>query len=79
MKAVYCLVSASFAWLAKGGSLFEGRRISTDKMKEPDFHDYHLLLDEQDKQILAVEDDVGARAQHLAEPQEQQLRIRSAQ
>jgi hypothetical protein len=27
-----------------------------------DFLDYHLLLDEQDKQILAIGDDVGARA-----------------
>jgi hypothetical protein len=47
-------------------------------MKVQDFRDYHLLLDEQDKQILAIGDDVGARAQHWRNTQEQQVRIRSA-
>ena len=64
---------------SKRGVFVRGTKDFHRQMKEPDFRDYHLLLDEHDKQILAVEDDVGARAQHLAEPQEQQLRIRSAQ
>ena len=32
-------------------------------MKEPDFRDYHLLLDEQPEQIFAITDDVAQRAQ----------------
>jgi starvation-inducible DNA-binding protein len=32
-------------------------------MKEPDFHDYHPLLDEQAEQIFATTDDVEASAQ----------------
>ena len=32
-------------------------------MKEPDFRDYHLLLDEQAENIFAMTDDVGASAQ----------------
>jgi DNA-binding ferritin-like protein len=32
-------------------------------MKVQDFRDYHLLLDEQAKQIFAITDNVGARAQ----------------
>jgi DNA-binding ferritin-like protein len=59
-------------------SLFEDEDFHR-QMKEPGFRDYHLLLDEQDKQILAIGDDVGARAQHWRNTQEQRLRIRSAQ
>jgi DNA-binding ferritin-like protein len=48
-------------------------------MNEQDFRDYHLLLDGQAEQVFGVTDDVGARAQHWRNTQEQQLRIRSAQ
>jgi starvation-inducible DNA-binding protein len=34
-------------------------------MKEPDFRDYHLLLDEQAEQILAITDDVAQRARKI--------------
>jgi starvation-inducible DNA-binding protein len=34
-------------------------------MKEPDFRDYHLLLDEQAEQISAITDDVAQRARKI--------------
>jgi starvation-inducible DNA-binding protein len=36
------------------------------QMRDPDFHDYHLLLDDQAEQIFAIANDVAARAQHCA-------------
>ena len=35
------------------------------QMKEPDFRDYHLLLDEQAEQIFACTDDVAQRARKI--------------
>ncbi len=35
------------------------------QMKEPDFRDYHLLLDEQAEQIFAITDDVAQRARKI--------------
>jgi DNA-binding ferritin-like protein len=61
-------------------------------MKEPDFRCYHLLRDEQAKQISAMTDDVAERAHRSAElrftpsaicriisAQEQESRIRCAE
>src|SRR5205809_3224282 len=46
-KASLCLRTKIFHW----------------HMNEPDFRDYHLLLDEQVEQIFAITDDVGASVQ----------------
>jgi len=59
-----CLtILAPFAWVGIQESFVRRTGDFHQQMKEPDLRDHHLLLDEQDKQILAIADDVGARVQ----------------
>jgi starvation-inducible DNA-binding protein len=47
------------------GSLCSRTKDFHRQMKEPDFRDYHLLLDEQSTQIFAMTDDIAERARKI--------------
>ena len=79
LEGVSCSYTRPVCVGGNTGSLCSRTKDFHRQMKVQDFRGYHLLLDEQDKQILAIGDDVGAGAQHWRNTQEQQLRIRSAQ
>ncbi len=63
LEVVSCSYTRPVCVGGNTGSLCSRTKDFHRQMKEPDFRDYHLLLDEQAEQIFAITDDVAQRAQ----------------